>query len=156
LSSTESYQKAAALRKPSERGELELETIGGGALPVSKTAVSRKSLVELARQPEVIAIPPNQKIHLIEPKRIDYDALGKQEAKDSLTWGPDFLVHPTNPGGRPDFRSCLYGWNIDGRPARRRLRGLAHDSAAGGPRFGYHPGAQGDGPAPRWKGPPAR
>ena len=91
---TEKYQKSAALKKPNERRELELETIGEGALPVSKTAVSRKSLLELARQPEVVAILPNQRIHLIEPKRIDYDVLSKQEAKDGLTWGLKQLEIP--------------------------------------------------------------
>ena len=84
---TEKHQKSAALKKADERGELKLQTIGAGALPVSKTAVSRKSLLELARQPEVVAILPNQRIHLIEPKRIEYDVLGRQEAKDGLTWG---------------------------------------------------------------------
>jgi serine protease AprX len=91
---TEIYQKSASLKKPNERRELELETIGGGALPVSKTAVSRKSLVELARQPEVVAILPNQKIHLIEPKRIDYDVLSRQKVKDGLTWGLKQLEIP--------------------------------------------------------------
>ncbi len=84
---TEKYQRSAALKIPAERRELEMATIGRGALPVSKTAVSKKSLIELARQPEVVAILPNQRIHLIEPRRVEYDELSKQEAKDGLTWG---------------------------------------------------------------------
>lgn len=91
---TENYQRSAALKKPADRRELEMATIGGGALPVSKTAVSKKSLIELARQPEVIAILPNQRIHLIEPRRIEYDDLTKQEAKDGLAWGLKELEVP--------------------------------------------------------------
>jgi len=91
---TQSYQKAASARSDAERRELKLETIGEGALPASKTVVSRKSLLELAMQPEVIAILPNQRIHLIQPKRIDYDKLGRQEAKNGLTWGLKQLEVP--------------------------------------------------------------
>jgi len=39
------------------------------------------------RWKEVIAILPNQRIHLIKPKEIKYAELGKQEAKDKMTWG---------------------------------------------------------------------
>jgi serine protease AprX len=42
----------------------------------------------------VLAILPNQKIHLIEPKQVDYAELSKQEAKDGLTWGLKHLEIP--------------------------------------------------------------
>jgi subtilisin family serine protease len=91
---SEKHQKSAVPKKPHERSDLELHSIGAGALPVSKTAVTRKSLLELARQPEVVAILPNQRIHLIEPKRIDYDDLSRHEAKEGLTWGLQQLEIP--------------------------------------------------------------
>ena len=88
------YQAAAVAKGAKARRELTFKSIGEGPLPVSKTAVSRKSLIELARQPEVVAILPNQKIYLIQPKKVDYDRLGKQEAKDGLTWGLKQLEIP--------------------------------------------------------------
>jgi subtilisin family serine protease len=81
------YQKAAVAKGAEAKQEMTLETIGQGALPVSKTAVSRRSLIELAKQPEVVAILPNQRIHLIKPRQVDYEELGRQENKDGLTWG---------------------------------------------------------------------
>ena len=35
----------------------------------------------------MIAILPDQRIHLIKPKDVEYKELQKQEARDSLTWG---------------------------------------------------------------------
>src|SRR5262249_27267501 len=46
-----------------------------------------KTLPELAKQPEVLAILPNQKVHLIKPKEVDYAELVRGEVKDGLTWG---------------------------------------------------------------------
>lgn len=67
--------------------ELQVTSIGGDKLPVVAAQVTRKTLPALAAQPEVVAILPNQRIHLIKPKEVDYDALGRQESRDKLTWG---------------------------------------------------------------------
>ena len=71
------------------RGNQQLNTsaVGTSALPVTAVEVTRKMLTELAEQPTVIAVMPNQKIHLIQPKEVDYANLVKQEIKDGLTWG---------------------------------------------------------------------
>lgn len=61
--------------------------IGGGNLPMALMHVTRKTLPDLAEQKEVVAIMPNQKIRLLEPKEVDYKALVKQEVNDHLTWG---------------------------------------------------------------------
>jgi serine protease AprX len=69
-------------------GKQELHASGvARALPVASVEVTRATLPVLARQPGVAAVLPNQRIHLAEPKRVDYEALAKQEAKDGLTWG---------------------------------------------------------------------
>jgi serine protease AprX len=76
------------------KDQFALSTTGGHALPVASVQVTRKTLPELAEQPNVVAILPNQKIHLIRPKEIDYDALAKQESKDGITWGLKRLQIP--------------------------------------------------------------
>ncbi|KOP24519.1 peptidase S8 and S53 subtilisin kexin sedolisin [Hapalosiphon sp. MRB220] len=66
---------------------LKASTIGSGTLPVATVEVTRKTLEALAEQPNVVAVLPNQKIHLIQPQRVKYKALLEQEKQDSLTWG---------------------------------------------------------------------
>lgn len=56
--------------------------------------VTRKTLPALAERPEIVAILPNQKVHLIQPKKVDYSDLMKQEDKDGLTWGLKLLDIP--------------------------------------------------------------
>lgn len=68
--------------------------VGQGSLPITQIEVTRQSLPILAEHPEVIAILPNQNIHLIEPKEIDYSGLEKQELEDKLTWGLKRLEIP--------------------------------------------------------------
>lgn len=66
---------------------LETDSIGTGTLPVATAEVTRKTLTSLAEQPDVVAVLPNQKIHLIQPCRVSYAALSQQEQQDGLTWG---------------------------------------------------------------------
>jgi len=66
---------------------LKTSTIGSGTLPVTTVEVTRKTLEALAEQPDVVAVLPNQRIHLIQPRKVEYSALIKQEQQDSLTWG---------------------------------------------------------------------
>ena len=82
----ESYQRAGAKHLASDK-ELRVSTIGANTLPVASAQVTRKTLPALAEQPQVVAILPNQRIHLIKPKEVDYTALGNQETKDKMTWG---------------------------------------------------------------------
>jgi subtilisin family serine protease len=68
--------------------------IGSGSLPIANIEVTRKTLAALAEQPDVLAILPNQKIHLIQPRKVDYSELAQQEQDDNLTWGLKQLEIP--------------------------------------------------------------
>jgi subtilisin family serine protease len=86
----ESYKKASSKSTPKRisKRELESTSIGGAnTLPVIAAQVTRRTLPALAARPEVVAIMPNQRVHLIKPKEVDYDELTNQENKDGLTWG---------------------------------------------------------------------
>jgi hypothetical protein len=103
------YLKArAALQRPMERQllkdyreassghlrngqELEYSAIGSSALPITTLEVTRRTLAALAEQPEVVAIMPNQKVELIQPRHVSYEELSRLEAKRGMTWGLDRL-----------------------------------------------------------------
>ncbi len=87
-------------------GLLEVSTIGSGALPVASVEVTRKTLEALAEQPNVVAVLPNQKIHLIQPRKVDYSELIALEHKDNLTWGLKQL-------GIPQLWETTLGENIN-------------------------------------------
>ncbi|MBN3899558.1 MAG: S8 family serine peptidase [Nostoc sp. NOS(2021)] len=73
---------------------LKTSSIGTGTLPVATIEVTRKTLKTLAAQPGVVAVLPNQKIHLIRPQKVEYSALIEQENQDNLTWGLKQLEIP--------------------------------------------------------------
>jgi subtilisin family serine protease len=73
---------------------LETSTIGSGTLPVATVEVTRKTLQTLAQQPDVVAVLPNQRINLIQPKRVEYEGLIQQEQQDGVTWGLKQLEIP--------------------------------------------------------------
>jgi subtilisin family serine protease len=77
-----------------EKTGLTSTSIGHRALPVTTVEVTRRTLPELAARPDVVAILPNQKIHLIRPSAIDFEDLGRREEKDGLTWGLNQLDIP--------------------------------------------------------------
>jgi subtilisin family serine protease len=81
-----SYQRAGSKSFPHKQ-EPKVATIGSNTLPVASVEVTPKTLPILADHPNVIAVLPNQKISLIQPKVVDYKALQRQEGKDGLTWG---------------------------------------------------------------------
>ena len=83
---SEDYEKLSGKALPKQQ-PLAATVIGGSALPIAAFEVTPKTLPALAEQPEVVAILPNQKIHLIKPEAVNYSELGKQEKKDGLTWG---------------------------------------------------------------------
>ncbi len=68
--------------------------IGNSALPVLSVEVTRQTLLTLAKQPDVIAIMPNQRIHLIKPEAIAYDELARGEMRQGTTWGLEQLGIP--------------------------------------------------------------
>lgn len=89
----ESYQEAGSNRLRG-RGELEAATIGQSVLPVATVEVTKRTLRTLARQPNVVAVLPDQRIQLISPRRVSYEELGRQENKDGVTWGLEKLGIP--------------------------------------------------------------
>ena len=88
-----SYQREAGKKLPAKK-HLDVSPVGANALPVATVEVTRKTLPALAAQPDVVAVLPNQKVHLIQPKELDYAKLIRQEAKDGLTWGLKELEFP--------------------------------------------------------------
>jgi subtilisin family serine protease len=88
-----SYQKAVG--KPrSAAQELTTQPIGKNTLPISKIDVTPKTLPLLAEQPNVLAVLPNLRIKLLQPKALAYEAPTKQEMKDHVTWGLKQLQIP--------------------------------------------------------------
>jgi serine protease AprX len=72
---------------------LEISPIGSGALPVATVEVTHKTLEALAEQPHVVAVLPNQNIHLIQPRRVEYAEISK-DCQDRVTWGLENLDIP--------------------------------------------------------------
>jgi serine protease AprX len=71
-----------------------ISRIGGGALPALTVEVTAAALYDLAKQPDVVAIMPNQRIKLIEPEFIAYDDLHRNESRLGTTWGLEYLGIP--------------------------------------------------------------
>ncbi len=74
--------------------ELEMAAIGASTLPVARVEVTRNSLSALAENPDVVAIMPNHKVHLLETNRINFDKLVQREVTSKLTWGLEELDVP--------------------------------------------------------------
>jgi subtilisin family serine protease len=89
----ETYQKVASRQLPGKE-QVAVSAIGANTLPVSWVEVTRKTLPTIAEQSNVVAVLPNQKIHLIRPKEVNFAELARQEAKDKLTWGLKQLEIP--------------------------------------------------------------
>ncbi len=73
---------------------LMVSPIGGSALPAITVKVTQSSLMALAKQPDVIAIMPNQRIHLIRPTAVSYAELARNEQRQGVTWGLEYLGVP--------------------------------------------------------------
>lgn len=89
----DAYQKESAKRL-SRKQHLSVIPIGDGALPVAAVEVTSKTLSALAEQPDVVAVLPDQKVRLIEPKGVDYSDLSQQERRQGRTWGIQHLDIP--------------------------------------------------------------
>src|SRR5262245_24340502 len=100
-----SYKKAGGKSFPHKR-EPNVSTIGSSTLPFLSVEITPNTLPILADNPNVVAILPNQKINLIDPKSVEYRALLRQEEKDELTWGLKHL-------GIPDLWETTQGKDIN-------------------------------------------
>ncbi|HEU4710318.1 MAG TPA: S8 family serine peptidase [Pyrinomonadaceae bacterium] len=89
----DSYKRAGAKHLAGDK-QLQVAPIASNTLPVVTAQVTKRTLPELAARPEVVAILPNQKIHLIKPKEVNYERLGNAENKDKMTWGLKHLGIP--------------------------------------------------------------
>jgi serine protease AprX len=72
-----------------------ISRIGGGALPALTVEITPATLYDLAKQPDVIAIMPNQRINLIQPEFIAYEELHRNESRLGATWGLEMLEIPS-------------------------------------------------------------
>jgi subtilisin family serine protease len=89
----DSYQREGSKMLPGDK-QVEAGPVGTSTMPVAKVEVTKRTLPLLAERKEVVAVLPNQKIHLIRPKEVDYDALTRAETKKKLTWGLELLDIP--------------------------------------------------------------
>lgn len=89
------YSQESLRRMPKTKPQdLAMSAIGSAALPVAAMEVTRATLPALAEQPEVVAVLPNQRVSLIQPKEIAYAELKNAEAKAGCTWGLQELGIP--------------------------------------------------------------
>lgn len=87
------YQREGS-RRLSKSLDLSAVSVGSDVLPVSQVEVTTRTLPALAEQPDVIAILPNQKLHAIEPRGVEYKAANKSESTAGATWGLKTLGIP--------------------------------------------------------------
>lgn len=88
------YKESSAKRLRSSDRPLIARPIGSAAMPAAHVEVTRKTLPDLAGQDDVVAILPNQRINLIEPKRIGEAELARRERDKGMTWGLESLEIP--------------------------------------------------------------
>ena len=82
------YPTAAAKLQSDAKGlGLSVRSVAGANLPVAVVTVTAATLPALAEQPDVVAILPNQSVHVIRPSRVDYGRLASGEQKAGTTWG---------------------------------------------------------------------
>jgi serine protease AprX len=66
---------------------LAAEEVGSSILNVAEVEVTPESLAALAERPEILAVMPNQQVHMIQPRLVDYQDLSMREASSGVTWG---------------------------------------------------------------------
>ncbi len=84
---------AAETMRPSDGPTLQTAPVGD-VLPVQWVKLTAEKLERLAEQDEVLAILPNARVKLVQPKKIDYAELQRAEMRDKLTWGLKILGIP--------------------------------------------------------------
>lgn len=83
---------ASASRKLSkDKQALGLRRIGRGYLPVASAEITARTLPLLAKNKDVLAILPNQKLFPVEPQHVQYRELLRTEAVKGMTWGLEAL-----------------------------------------------------------------
>jgi subtilisin family serine protease len=87
------YQEASSEYLRDDQ-HLEVSSIGSNALPITTVEVTRKTLEALAEQQDVLAILPDQKIQLIQPREVSYEELSRLESNRGMTWGLERLEIP--------------------------------------------------------------
>lgn len=88
----EKYERAA--EKMSKSVSLFASAVADSVLPITRVDVTIQSIEFLAKDPNVVAVMPNQRVHLIRPKEIEYGKLAVHETRDKLTWGLKQLAIP--------------------------------------------------------------
>lgn len=85
---------SAARRADPHGPPLAVEPIAMGALPVARVEVTRATLPLLARQPDVVAVLPDQPVRLMRPTAVAYGALRRAQARRGVTWGLEAMDAP--------------------------------------------------------------
>src|SRR5262249_31637944 len=75
-------------------GSLAADQVGSSVLNVAEVEVTPESLSGLAESPEVLAVMPNQALHMIRPRLVDYRDLSIREGSSGLTWGLERMEIP--------------------------------------------------------------
>ena len=88
------YQENARDLGYKDKKPLATSSVASGTLPIAEVEVTRQTLSALSAQDDVVAVIPNQKIHLIQPKRVDYAELETTEKETGITWGLNKLEIP--------------------------------------------------------------
>ena len=83
VSIAEGYE-LEALRRLTRKIELTTSPVGSHVLPVAPVEVTSRTLPALAEQPDVVAILPNQRLHPIKPRVVDYRGVSSAESKAGL------------------------------------------------------------------------
>lgn len=82
-----SFAQAYQARHLASKIELKASSVGSNVLPVAQVEVTSETLLDLAEQPDVVAVLSNQRLHSIEPTAVDYRAASSTESKAGFTWG---------------------------------------------------------------------
>jgi len=87
------YRSQGSKRRRGQ-GELRVSAIGASSLPIATVEVTRRTLPALAREPDVVAILPNQRVRLISPRQVEYADLNRRQIEAGVTWGIEHLQIP--------------------------------------------------------------
>ena len=89
-----SFAQAYQARHLASKIELKASSVGSNVLPVAQVEVTSQTLLDLAEQPDVVAVLSNQRLHSIEPRGVDYRGANSTESNAGLTWGLSALGVP--------------------------------------------------------------
>lgn len=78
----------------SNKQPLRMSRLDKPTLPVVSMEVTSQTLKSLAKQPDVLAVMPNQEVQIIQPSRVSFSELKSRAKKSSLTWALEHLEIP--------------------------------------------------------------